>query len=47
MIYVALDGIYFFCYATSAVYTTMEGILILVLFWPEIVEKFRFYSGKS
>ncbi len=38
MIAVALDGIYFFCYATSAIYSTLEIIFIAALFWPEITQ---------
>lgn len=35
MIHIALDGIYLFCYTTSAVYTTLEIIFIAALYWPD------------
>lgn len=47
MIHVALDGIYFFCYATSAVYTTLEIIFIAALYWPDAMKMLDKLLGKS
>jgi hypothetical protein len=36
MIITDLDGIHLFCYGVSAIYTAIEIVFILVLFWPDI-----------
>jgi len=35
------DALYTYCYFTSAIFTILEIIGLLILFWPDIKEKFN------
>ena len=40
-IFTGLDGMFTYCYFTSAMFSTLEIIGLLILFWPDIKDRFH------